>query len=221
MLYVYAITESPARPHGLGLRSARLRVIGDEPPFAVVSDHDQSVEPGEEDLWAHERVVEDAMKMGAVLPFRFGTSVPDEARLTGVLEERRRELEVALRRVRGAVELGVRAHLRPRVRSNGDRLGERVPGPGTGYMLGRLADERQVADLIARIHEPLATLARRSARRPSSAGSGAFKAAYLVDRDRIEPFRRRVDELAEDVEGASVVCTGPWPPYSFTSGQEG
>ena len=49
----------------------------------------------------------------------------------------------------------------------------------------------------------------------------AFKAAYLVDRDRIEPFRRRVDELAEDVEGASVVCTGPWPPYSFTSGQEG
>ena len=120
-----------------------------------------------------------------------------------------------------AVELGVRAYLRPRVRSNGDRLGERVPGPGTGYMLGRLADERQVADLIARIHEPLATLARRSARRPSSAGSGAFKAAYLVDRDRIEPFRRRVDELAEDVEGASVVCTGPWPPYSFTSGQEG
>lgn len=223
MLYVYAITESAARPRGLGLRSAPLTVIGDEAPFAVASDHDRSIEPGEDDLWGHERVVEELMKKGPVLPLRFGTKVADEARLATVLEERRDEFKAALRRVRGAVELGVRA----RVRANPSRVpasaaAQGAPaGPGTGYMLGRLESERQLADVAARIHGPLAALARRSTHRPAGATAGAFKAAYLVDRERVERFRGRVEELTQEIEGATLTCTGPWPPYSFTDVTEG
>jgi hypothetical protein len=35
------------------------------------------------------------------------------------------------------------------------------------------------------------------------------RAAYLVDRGEVEAFRARVAELG-------AVCTGPWPPYSFS-----
>jgi hypothetical protein len=44
-----------------------------------------------------------------------------------------------------------------------------------------------------------------------------LSAAYLVDRERVDSFRARVEELGEEIDGAAVVCTGPWPPYSFTS----
>jgi hypothetical protein len=41
-----------------------------------------------------------------------------------------------------------------------------------------------------------------------------------VDRDRVDAFRERVDELAEELEDATITCTGPWPPYSFSAAEE-
>jgi hypothetical protein len=53
------------------------------------------------------------------------------------------------------------------------------------------------------VQEPLRPLARDTAERPG-------RVAYLVDRDIVDAFRARVAELG----GA---CTGPWPPYSFST----
>ena len=42
-----------------------------------------------------------------------------------------------------------------------------------------------------------------------------MRCAYLVDRELVEDFTaslRRLDQQLRDVE---LVCTGPWPPYSF------
>ena len=216
MLYLYAITEGPEAPETPGLRGEPLRAIGDGGLFAIVSEHDDAhIEAGEDDLWAHEVVVESLMDGAAVLPMRFGSSVGDEGAARALLRERRQEFRDALDRVRGMVELGVRAVARS--------AGEPRPvvaaaaGPGTSFMLGRLEQERRSADAAARVHEPLAEIARETARRPGSASGGVLNAAYLVDRDRIESFRTKVEELAQEVEEVAVICTGPWPPYSFTT----
>jgi hypothetical protein len=37
----------------------------------------------------------------------------------------------------------------------------------------------------------------------------------LIPRDALESFRRCVDELGAKRRDAQLVCTGPWPPYSF------
>jgi hypothetical protein len=74
-----------------------------------------------------------------------------------------------------------------------------------------------VADLSARIHEPLAELARRSAKGAGGLARTSFKAAYLVDRDRVGAFRARIEELESQNANVQIVCTGPWPPYSFSS----
>jgi hypothetical protein len=106
-----------------------------------------------------------------------------------MLAERADELLAALERVRGAVELGVR----------GEVCAPPAPAAsGTEYLLRRVADER--------IHEPLASLSRASVRRSRPPHIGA----YLVDRGAVDRFRARVHEL-----GGDLVCTGPWPPYSF------
>jgi Gas vesicle synthesis protein GvpL/GvpF len=82
-------------------------------------------------------------------------------------------------------------------------------------MLGRLNDEKRSAALARRIHEPLEALSRAST--PGRASlAGSVNTAYLVDREDIVPFQVTVEKLDDTLEEATIVCTGPWPPYSFT-----
>src|SRR3954469_22527012 len=97
MLYVYAITQSPPPPSWRGLREAPLRAVGEAPPLAVVSEHaDLPIEAAEEDMWAHERVVEELMAGDALLPMRLGSTVADDEELEAILRERRAEFQAAL-----------------------------------------------------------------------------------------------------------------------------
>ena len=141
--------------------------------------------------------------------------------MRATLRERRHEFEAALEHVRGAVELGIRAVIdtEPSDRPVSGTAGAR--GPGTAYMLSRLERERRGADAAARIHEPLAELARESIHRLGSQPQPRLNASYLVDRDRLEAFRVRVEQLSDEVIEATIVCTGPWPPYSFSSPESG
>ncbi len=220
MLYVYAITDARREPGRPGLHGAPVRGFGAEPPFAMASEHrDSPAHPDEADLWAHERIIEDLMHRSTVLPMRFGSTVPDEESLLRILGERRGEFERLIDRVRGGVELSVRAQViaaQP-VPAQSVALAD-AGGPGTAYLLERREIQGRVDDALARIHEPLASLSRQSARKTGGLMPGAFKGAYLVDRDRVEEFRARVGQLTDEIEGARIVCTGPWPPYSFSAG---
>ena len=220
MLHLYAITESTRPPDIGGIRGAPLRAVGRARLFAIVSERGEfGGQTTESDLWAHEAVAEALMDRGTVLPVRFGTVMPDDAAVLRALDARRRQLEAALERVRGAVELGIRAAI---AGANGYDAGpDDAPGangPGTAYMRARLDRERQGSRAAARIHEPLASLARASTVRGSAQEPPLIRAAYLVDRDRIEDFMARVEEL-DALDEAAIVCTGPWPPYSFSSAE--
>jgi hypothetical protein len=220
VIYVYAITDAAAPPPRRGLDDAELRTVGEDGLFAVVSEHaEAAVEGTEENLWTHEEVVEALLDAAAVLPLRFGSMVEDAEAVRALLDGRRREFEATLARVRGAVELGVRVAL-PDAEGAAVGAGARRAegaGPGTAYMLSRLDRERRAADAVARIHGPLAGLARESVRADRSLDRFALTASYLVDIDRVDTFRALVDELADELDGATIVCTGPWPPYSFSS----
>src|SRR4051794_18233492 len=153
--------------------------------LAAVVADHATPQPTPEALRRHEAVVEGLMARGPVLPLRFGGVTDDVA---GWLAAREDELAPLLDRVRGAVELGVRG---------GDDAGAGAPASGTDYLLRRVADEH--------VHAPLAALARASVRRRRP-----HVGAYLVDRDVVDRFHARVRELDR-----RLVCTGPWPPYSF------
>lgn len=213
VLYVYAIVDSPAAPAAPGLHGAALRRVESGPLAAVVSEHERAPEPDEETLWAHEQVVEELMAAATVLPLRFGSSVERTEELTALLAERRSAFEAALERVRGAVELGVRAELPEPAATNPPRR-PGSPRSGTAYLLERAQRERREREAVDVVHRPLAALARRSAPlRP--ADPHRFKAAYLVEEGALEAFGARVAELNAELAGVRVSCTGPWPPYSF------
>jgi hypothetical protein len=220
MLYLYAIAESNRIPDIPGLRGASLKAVGQPGLVAISSEHDElKLEPSEDELWAHERVVEDLLESEAVLPMRFGSSLPSEAAVLSFLDDRRQELRQALEHVRGAVELSVRVAIRPDPggMQNGSGADDEQAS-GTAYLLDRLRSERRDQDVTAQVHEPLSTLARASTPWSSEPRRKRWKAAYLVSRDRVEAFAEQVDRLDTELGGGAVLCTGPWPPYSFSSG---
>ena len=109
-LYVYAVARSGAELPETGIRHRPTRAVRDRDLKAVVSEVDLGrAHLDEEDMWEHEEVVEALMASGPVLPMRFGTILTDEMAVALLLLERRTELRNGLERVRGAVELGVRA----------------------------------------------------------------------------------------------------------------
>jgi hypothetical protein len=219
VLYVYAITDFsfPGTAAG-GLHGAPLLALESGPLRALVSEHAVAPEPDEDLLWVHEQVVEELMESATILPMRFGSIVDGREALLAMLEQRRDEFIASLERVRGAVELSVRAQLPsvPEPAGAESRL-TRHFGPGTTYLLERARHQRRSEDAAELIHRPLAALARQSVQKAPRGDPHAFKAAYLVDDGLLETFAERVESLNATLGDAKVSCTGPWPPYSFAS----
>jgi Gas vesicle synthesis protein GvpL/GvpF len=213
VLYVYAITDSPTEPELTGLHGAPLQRIESGELAGLVSEHAVAPELDEEVLWAHEQVVEELMSLATILPLRFGSSVERAEALIAMMAERREEFLETLDRVRGAVELSVRAELPVR------RAEDPTPRPtsGTAYLLQRAERERRERDAVELVHRPLAALARCCMPPVSPRDPRQFKAAYLVEETGVEEFGNRVGELNADLEDVRVSCTGPWPPYSFVA----
>lgn len=216
MIWVYAIVDRPDLPvpRRRGLAQAPLDGVAVGRLLAVVTRHAHTPgDPGPDALWAHERVVERLMADRAVLPMRFNSTQPDDAALEAALAARHDALAIALDHVRGRVELGVRA-----VALSGNGVPAPAPPPpatGRDWLLGRLENNRRDERLAAAVHDPLAALAVAARRRPPAAPGEVLRAAYLVDRGSLARFGGAVERLQRTLGGVAILCTGPWPPYSF------
>jgi len=207
---------------GVGLDDRRLHTVVEGPLAAIVTEHDGAPpEPGIERLHEYERTVRRLMDAGAILPARFGSVLEDEGTVRGLLKRRRRDLLTRLRRVRGTVELALRASWRRGTRTPGDTAGgvrgASAPQSGTSYLRERL-ELRQSARRVASELDPLSALARSSRRTLSPAPDLPVLDAYLVERDRVREFVDMVRQLDDCLDDVELTCTGPWPPYSFAEG---
>jgi hypothetical protein len=224
VIWVYAIGEgtvAPPPPRVPGLDGAPLKDVREGALLAVISRHAEPPELGAVDaLWAHERVVERLMAGGAVLPMRFGSRLPDEAALRWALATRHDELLSALDGVRGRVELAVRA-VRAGDPPRAAVSPAAVAGAAEGHRGGReylrtkleLRDRAEAA--AAALHTPLCALAVAASRRPGRGPGELLRASYLVERSAVAEFRAVAVRLQGEHPDAAVLCTGPWPPYSF------
>jgi hypothetical protein len=201
VIELYAISDDPAPPDPplRAVPCGRLTALcGPAPEGAVTS----------ETLWRHEEIVEGLMETRNVLPVRFGTVLEDERAAARAVSGRDAQLAASLDRVRGGVELAVRAQPREPSRDAPGRW-----GTGRDYIA---AKRRRTAE-IRMVRESLATAARDSVVQTESEH---LRAAYLVDRDAVDDFARLVRRVQRAHPGLDVLCTGPWPPYSFAEAGE-
>ena len=204
MIHVYGVVEGlDALPPLAGLGDApleRLRV-GE---LEVVLSRPAPAEVSRADVLRHAAVVEELMRhSAAMLPAQLGRAFRDEVELTAALGEQASGLALRLELVRGCVEFGLRVVVdEPETRVETES--------GADYLQARLEQARRSERLVETLHEPLAKLARATTLQKR----GALDAAYLVASEDVDAFRAEVSRLA-NTPGATVVCTGPWPPYSF------
>ncbi len=223
MIYLYAITNYPESPLPaiLGLEDVALCSVSCRELVAVISPLAASqLPPMETNLWLHEAVIEALMADRAVLPVRFGTTLPGEVAMQATLAARYADWVMALARVCGRVELGLRVlwHSDWPVADRSWRMAD----SGRAYLWARLAAERQVRDwqqraqaLAMELHTPLARLAVESTYQVLLTPRLLLTAAYLVERSQVMRFRQEVETLSAAHSALSFLCTGPWPPYNF------
>jgi len=201
-LVLYAIADP------LGDPGQHLREVVEGGLAAIVGDHDGTrLERRGENLWRYERVMEELMDERAIIPARFGSVLTDEPSVCGLLRDRHYELAATLERVRGAVELSVHAGWV-------EDAATAAPDDGTGYMQARLAQHRRAQE-VSELLSPLGALARAGRRRVLPDQSLPVHDAYLVDCDLVEAFTELVHDIDARREEIELICTGPWPPYSF------
>jgi hypothetical protein len=222
-LLLYGIVETDDEgPFGTGLDGAPLRDVVEEPLLAVVGEHAGAApEPTAATLTAYERIVRRLMDRGAILPARFGSVLDDEPEVRALLRRRREDLVARLRRVRGAVEISLRASWREDTHPQPDGSLPQSDGggtqPGTAYLRERL-ELRQSARRVAGELDSLKPLALSSRRTLAPRPDVPLLDAYLVDRERVDEFVALVEQIDVDLDDVDLVCTGPWPPYSFAEG---
>jgi hypothetical protein len=216
VLYLYAIADAGgALPSRAGIDERPLVPVVERTLVAVCSAHEQPrLEASRDAVRRHAAVVEALAERGAVLPARFGTAFADEEGVRRQLRERGAELGEALERVRGRVELGVR------VLGDGDRASASAAG-GRTYLLARLDEERRASALADELHGALSAGAVAASVRVTPAPRLLLSGAYLVERGRVDAFRSLVEALALERPELEILCTGPWPPYSFAAPERG
>ena len=213
-LYVYAIGRRG------GHRDADLRGLADAPVETIpVGDLEvivsrcerASIKPTAETLVRHDAVCTALMAEGVIAPARFGTAFADVESVRGGIDGRQAELRAILGRLEGHVELGVRV-----VRSGGAN-GVQLAESGSDYLQARVEERRTGLAAAAEVDERLNALAADCHSRVLETPALLLSASYLVERGAVEAFRDAVEQLDRMHSDLDLVCTGPWPPYSFAS----
>ncbi len=236
--YVYGVmAAADDPPAAAGIGGAEVHLIRDGEIAAIVSDIDpQGLELGREAMTAHARVLEGAVAASTVLPMRFGVVMADEQAVRReLLDSHGRELRAQLEELSGKVELRLRATyeedrlMREAVAQDPEILRVRdslrgMPEDATYYariQLGELVAAavqrtRQAdADEILGELSPLAVAVE--AGEPGHERV-ALNASFLVARERIAEFDKRVDEIGRAQAGRlRFKYTGPLPPHTFVA----
>lgn len=234
--YVYGVTEAPAPAESVerdGLaavvREVPLDEFGEEALPERLNDRDWL----ERQARAHEDVLQAVAAVAPVVPLRFGTIYRDRREVERMLDERREELLATLERVRGHVELGVKAWA-DREALLGTLDGGSAAAPSGGAGAAYLRRRQREQELARTVSTRLAALAEEAhARLLSVATEGVanrpqpreltgreepmlLNGAYLVPSGD-ERLHREVARLADEQRelGVEYELTGPWPPHNF------
>jgi gas vesicle protein GvpL/GvpF len=170
----------------------------------------------EEAVLTHANVVDELMaRSRAVLPAQLGRAFADEDELSAAVRENAPELERGLSRVQGCLEFGLRVlGGEPADKDGSTRFS------GSEYMHTRLAETKKRSRVLQELHEPFTRLSRASARFGGASGD-LLQGAYLVPEENANAFRENVRRLETANPELTVICTGPWPPYTFAGDREG
>lgn len=236
--YLYAIVQTPEKAAALlteigpGLGEQPLRLVVHNALAAVISDYPIAAQkqlrtPTEDELWRHERVIEGFMRHLPTLPVRYGTTLPDEAKVAQLLATRELDFRADLIYVTGRVEMGLRVLWDPPATEEDVVTAGAPPTSGRHYLQQQLQKHKQQQAL--RIQGEAVAQALNGALQPLVFEHQSrillterllLSGAYLVERRFVEAFQGQVALLEETYPELAFLVTGPWPAYHFVQNSQ-
>lgn len=189
-------------------------------------------------ILAYERIVARLHCRYTVIPMRYGSVLDEECGVVRLLEERHDRFSALLSELAGCVEMGLRV-LPGRNEAEGCEAQRTVghhhvpsrhsAGPGCDYLAAQklryAQDEGFTVARRAFVERVFAAFAglfvkwKMEGRAPRTGNfimpAPLFSLYFLVPSESVEVFRKRFHEMNGD--GAGLLLTGPWAPYSFVS----
>lgn len=89
------------------------------------------------------------------------------------------------------------------------------PQSGADYLYSLATTERRAKALARTLEGRLSPISRASRHRILTSPRMPVAGAYLVANAMMDGFMAELDRLEDETVEATIVCTGPWPPYSF------
>ena len=196
---------------------------------------------------AHEKVIEEAMRKDdnflSLIPIRFGTIFKEEAGLKKTLDKDYSKIEQVLEKIRGKQEWSVKVYLKDKgkfeqaIKKGNPAIKEKekeitsLPEGMAFFMEEELKElvsqeaEKEINNIAESIFESLkkhtANSARNKILKKELTGRRepmVLNAAYLVAEEKIEDFRKGIEDLNQkmQVRGFCLEYSGPWPAFNFT-----
>jgi hypothetical protein len=208
-LYAFA-SDLAALPEVTGVQGESLERYDFADVSAVISRTVTPPEPDRAEVVAHGLVVEALNELAeSVLPVRFGEAFADDETFAAAVRRRLPDLRGRLERLRGCVEVGVRVSVEPKLEKPAA-----LDESGLAYMRARLSAVSE--------HDAVVGTLRSRLERLSLAAAGPVESgAYLVRRTDVATVQDDVERFASAHPDLTVLCTGPWAPYSFSGGVGG
>lgn len=224
MLYLYAFTDSPtaALPTQTGLGGQPICQHQHGGLAAIYSPLPHPLnQPSRTEIWHHQAILEALMQHRTVLPFRFGTVLGHPKAVENLLNTHHTAINRNLNTLQGRIEVAVRSlgHLSTPSKVSPPALSK---PSGTAYLQQRLAQEKtrssqeaQANRHFQQVNAHLSPLSVAHTHHLLPHPHTLFKAAYLLEAATLPHFQHTLAEVNRTQAGLRLVCTGPWPAYSF------
>ena len=203
---------------------------------AVISDGAMEVyEATQENLLAHNRVLEEIMKAFWVLPLRLGTVTRSEAEVRAFLQKASRPLRETFSQLEGRAEFDVEAEWHgdgifkliaeenEKIREHKERIAAAGKAAGLdeqiamGMLVAEAINQRK-AQYAKAIEEELKALSERASPLKARTKETVFNAAFLISQERMKPFEEAIYRLGDQYgKLLKLRYAGPLPCYSFVN----
>ena len=155
-----------------------------------------------DELLAFHGVVQSFFQAGAVVPFRFPTTLADAATLSAWLKANATAVARELNRLSGRAQMEVHIVVKKNP----------APSGGREYLEGRRDAQSALRDAGVAARQRVAGLAAEWRERETREGLRCYA---LVARGREREFAEKIGEGGASSPAVTVRVTGPWPPAEF------
>jgi Gas vesicle synthesis protein GvpL/GvpF len=189
----------------------------------VVSEHtpEDAARMDQNSAKDHARVIADCFKLSTVLPFRFGTTFPDDDALRRSVRSNQRHFTANVERLRGKAEMHLKV-LVDDICPESRKALQPEHHAGQEY-LSHLREsatrqrERQsrARALSLQMHRMFLPLAEEVTCKRMDSGKMLLDIAHLVDKKTVERYQNKYSSATLQMKDCAMQLSGPWPPYHF------